>query len=416
MLFRPEVFEHKLARHYGEITMARPFSFWAIGLFALGVAGTVLAFFLLAQYTKRATLNGRLMPVAGQVAIALPQSGRLVQLHVREGQRVTQGQVLFSLSLDREGARVSHEAEVAAKLALRRMTVDVERSQHEQLAQAEHTRIAARLKSVDSERTQLDRELTTQQTRLSLSQQSAQRYAKLAAQGFVSTVGAQTKDEEVLEQQARLQALERGRTALERESAALAGELAALPLRTQTALTGVARTAATLAQEAAELQGRRSFVVRAPQSGTVNGLTAQVGQLLTAGQAVATLLPEDDTLIAELFAPSRSLGFVREGQGVLMRYAPYPYQKFGQYKGEVIEISRAAIAPKDLPAGSTTATSNEALYRIKVKLAVQTVSAYGTPVSLAAGTQLEADVELDRRRLIEWVFEPLLSLRGRLAA
>jgi membrane fusion protein len=416
MLFRPEVFEHKLARHYGEITLARPFSFWAIGLFALGVAGVVLTFFLYGQHTKRATLTGRLMPVAGQVAIALPQSGRLVELNVKEGQRVAQGEVLFALSLDREGARVSHEAEVAAKLALRRMTVDVERSQQEQLAQAEHTRIAARLKSVESERAQLDRELTTQQTRLSLSKQSAQRYAKLAAQGFVSAVGAQTKDEEVLEQQARLQALERGRTALERESAALSGELAALPLRTQAALTGVARTAATLAQEAAELQGRRSFVVRAPQAGTVNGLTAQVGQFLTAGQAVATLLPADDTLIAELYAPSRSLGFVREGQGVLLRYAPYPYQKFGQYKGEVIEISRAAIAPKDLPVGSVPTPSNEALYRIKVKLAGQSVLAYGMPVALAAGTQLEADVELDRRRLIEWVFEPLLSLRGRLAA
>jgi membrane fusion protein len=28
--------------------------------------------------------------------------------------------------------------------------------------------------------------------------------------------------------------------------------------------------------------------------------------------------------------------------------------------------------------------------------------------------QLEADVMQDRRRLIEWVFEPLLGLRGRI--
>ena len=27
--------------------------------------------------------------------------------------------------------------------------------------------------------------------------------------------------------------------------------------------------------------------------------------------------------------------------------------------------------------------------------------------------QLEADVQLDRRRLIEWIFEPLLGMAGR---
>ena len=43
----------------------------------------------------------------------------------------------------------------------------------------------------------------------------------------------------------------------------------------------------------------------------------------------------------------------------------------------------------------------------------QAVQAYGQPQPLAAGMQLEADVLLDRRRLIEWIFEPLLSVTGR---
>jgi membrane fusion protein len=57
--------------------------------------------------------------------------------------------------------------------------------------------------------------------------------------------------------------------------------------------------------------------------------------------------------------------------------------------------------------------SREPLYRIKAALDSQTVLAYGRPQPLQAGMQVEADILLDRRRLIEWIFEPLLSLAGR---
>jgi membrane fusion protein len=48
-----------------------------------------------------------------------------------------------------------------------------------------------------------------------------------------------------------------------------------------------------------------------------------------------------------------------------------------------------------------------------VKLDMQHVMAYGNPQPLQAGMQLEADILLDRRRLIEWVFEPVFSLTRR---
>jgi membrane fusion protein len=38
------------------------------------------------------------------------------------------------------------------------------------------------------------------------------------------------------------------------------------------------------------------------------------------------------------------------------------------------------------------------------------------PQPLAAGMRLQADVLLERRRLVEWLFEPLLGLRQRLMA
>ena len=51
--------------------------------------------------------------------------------------------------------------------------------------------------------------------------------------------------------------------------------------------------------------------------------------------------------------------------------------------------------------------------RAAVTLDQQSVAAYGQAQALVPGMQLEADVLLDRRRLIEWLFEPVLGIAGR---
>jgi membrane fusion protein len=49
-----------------------------------------------------------------------------------------------------------------------------------------------------------------------------------------------------------------------------------------------------------------------------------------------------------------------------------------------------------------------------VALESQTVQAYGEPRGLLPGMAVEADVLGERRRLYEWVLEPLYALAGRI--
>jgi membrane fusion protein len=131
---------------------------------------------------------------------------------------------------------------------------------------------------------------------------------------------------------------------------------------------------------------------------------------------VLSIVPAGAKLQAQLFSPSRAIGFVHPGQHVLLRYQAFPYQKFGYYEGVVADISRSAVNPAELShqlAGlSSLFTPNEPIFRITVSLAKQTVLAYGKPVPLQPGMQLEADVLIESRRLIEWVFDPLFTLTG----
>jgi membrane fusion protein len=130
------------------------------------------------------------------------------------------------------------------------------------------------------------------------------------------------------------------------------------------------------------------------------------------GTTLATILPAHATLEAVLYAPSRSMGFVKVGQEVLLRYLAYPHQKFGSHRAVVRAFSANPVSAAEL--GIVPADGGrEPLYRIRAELDAQSIDAYGRREALQSGMQVEADVMLDRRRLIEWVFEPLLSLAGR---
>lgn len=54
------------------------------------------------------------------------------------------------------------------------------------------------------------------------------------------------------------------------------------------------------------------------------------------------------------------------------------------------------------------------MYRVEVQLAAQTIEAYGRPAALKAGMMLDADLLLDQRRMVEWIFEPLYGMGHRL--
>ena len=172
---------------------------------------------------------------------------------------------------------------------------------------------------------------------------------------------------------------------------------------------------------------RQRIPIRAPQDGVLTAVRATPGQRVSPTSSLASIAPAQARLQAELYAPVGAIGLLRAQQAVLLRYEALPHPQFGPYSGRVLQVSRApmagselaALSPPTKEAGAAAAgltggpNAAEPLYRITVALDPQAVSADGQALPLAAGMRLEADVLLERRRLIEWLFEPLRGLVGR---
>jgi len=57
---------------------------------------------------------------------------------------------------------------------------------------------------------------------------------------------------------------------------------------------------------------------------------------------------------------------------------------------------------------------SEKQYKAYVALTQQEVTAYGKHIPLREGIEVEADYPTAQRNIVEWIFEPLLALKGHL--
>jgi membrane fusion protein len=409
-LFRPEAVEAQRLQWLGGVQLVRPPSLAWVTVGVVLVALALGAFLFFAQYTRKATSAGVVVPDLGLIRLVPSAAGSVLERRVVEGQAVRAGDVLFVLALERPLLSSDAQAAVRRSLDERRRSLADAAIAQQALAGTQRAALERRLAAMEGEVAQLDLEAGLQQQRLAMAEQNLARLQSLQADQFISAAQTQAKSEEVLALKAAAQGLQRQRAALLRERAALEGERRALPLVAGAALGSLERDLAQADRDAAEQGAEQRLVVRAPQSGTVSTLLAEPGQSVSPASALATLVPAGAVLQAQLFAPSSAIGFVQPGQAVRLRFEAFPYQKFGQQPARVLQVSRTPLAASELAALALPAVGAgaEPLFRI-------TVALEGEPVApLSAGMRLQADVLLEKRRLIEWLFEPLLGLKGRL--
>ena len=450
--FRPEVLQSQSSQWLGVVRLHRPLSFGIITATAIGVALLCMTFATWGEVNRKARVSGLLVSSLGSLNIAAPLAGVLVESHIVEGQTVQAGDVLLVLNTERQSAAGDTSALTLLHIEARKQTLSTERGLRQLQTSQRSQVLEDRIRTLNAELLRLDEEQTLLDNRITLSKKTLARNQTLAAEGFLSIAQVQTTQEELIDLNSRQQAQARSKLSTQRDVRTLTGEAEGLATQLKADLNQLDRSLSQLNQESTETSARKSTIITAPYAGTVSAFNLQPGQSVQAGQTLVTLVrtteqpaklvkstnggllkisvrpepvegfttkPEPQSLQAHLYAPSRTAGFLKPGQSVYMRYAAYPYQKFGLQTGQITAISATPFSASELPPNIAQqliaqSGSNEALFRINVRLDQQTITSYGEPLQLKAGLTLEADVLQERRKIWEWVLEPLLAARAQL--
>ncbi|WP_083237430.1 HlyD family secretion protein [Burkholderia singularis] len=417
-LFRTAAQEAQRTQTLGEIVLIRPVSFAVLTTAAIAMALGVILLFSFGTYTRRTTVDGTLTPDTGLVKVYTQQTGIVLKKNVVEGQHVTRGQVLYTVSADLQSAAAGEtQAALIAQAQQRKSSLEQELDKTKLLQQDERSTLQAKIASLRTELAGIDEQIAAQRTRTSLAADAARRYDGLLAQDYISKDQAQQRQADLLDQQSKLHSLQRERADTAQSLTEALNQLSGLALKQQNQLAQIDRSVIDVDQSLVQSEAKREFVVTAPETGTATAVIAEPGQTADTQHPLASIVPAGAHWQAYLFVPSSAVGFIHVGDPVLVRYQAYPYQKFGQYEARVVSIAHTALSAAELAtsgAPAAQASNGSTFYRITVALKDQHVTAYGKAQPLQAGMALQADILQERRRLYEWVLEPLYSLTGKL--
>lgn len=408
VLFRKESLDHKRRKLHGEVIFVQPVGFFVTTFVFSAVTIAIVVFMMRGEFLRKESVVGYVHPSGGLAVVRADQGGRLIQVFVNEGDTVESGQPLFESRIDvgttdgfiaerrleNTDVRLSELREQETAIE-RRYSLDQDRlrSQIENMTReiaALSNRRALQEKSTEISRKRLDKftRLLENETVFELE------FENVRAQNISEELALEAVTQQLI---AREGSLSEARFSLRSMDGLEARETS--QLRVQISQLEESRTS---------LEASSSYVVRSPISGTISALQGQVGQSVMPNAPVLMILPEHSEVIATLLAPTKTAAFLEPGQNVNLLIDAFPYQKFGVQKGVISEISATPFRPGELDA---PIAFQEAVYRIKVTLDKQTVLAYGNEVSLKPGMTLQGDLITDRRTLLQWMLDPLFTLK-----
>ncbi|MFK0299541.1 HlyD family secretion protein [Brevundimonas sp. NPDC090276] len=406
-LFRPEALDAKRRRLWGEVRLAQPPAFIAWTVVLSLVSASLFGALVFGRYTRKETVEGFLIPEAGVVQVRPVQAGRIGRVLVRDGQLVQAGAALVEFISDLESTgqapvldiqMAETDAQVSAlanrQAALVRSNADERSRLNDQIAANTRTR------AILQERRRVQAEA------LVLSEADAQRMTQLQARGYATNAQIDAKRRSVLTERGALADLDTQISELDTLVTNLKGQIASLPAREAEGLAILASERSSLTQRRAELQVARGHVLRSPINGRVSALQARPGMSPDTTQAILSLSPEGSPLEARLLVPTRAVGFLRVGQEARLQVEAFPFQRFGFVEGRVIDIAKTVTRPGD---AAFPIAQDQPVYEVRVALERDHVMAYGERRALQSGMSLRADLPIDRRRLWQQLFDPLLA-------
>ena len=414
-LFRSEALAEQHTATEGRIVLTPRLPMTFVALAAVAVAACVIAALMLGSYTRRATVTGQLVPAAGVLRVFTPQAGVVLEKRVVEGQPVKKGDIMFVLGSERFGVGARDlQADIGLQIGERKRLLELELTRNARTEREDLAHLQRRAATLRSEGETIARQIDQQRQRVALAEEARKRYKGLAERDYIAGEQLTQKELELSEQQSRLTALQRDQIANQRELASTQREADALKGRSDSQNAVIQRSISSSSQELTELEARRRVVITAPESGTATLISAELGQLADLARPMVTLLPAASPLEARLYAPSRTVGFVKVSDKVALRHQAFPYQKYGQQTGVVTAVSTNAVPSTELVGFVLPDTSvGEPVYAITVELSGQTINANGQPRPLQAGMRVDADIFQETRKLYEWLLEPLFSITGR---
>lgn len=400
-LFRPASVAYLANDGHGKSRLITPPGSFLVTAILATLVGCGL-FLLTAQpFARKAIVHGYLH--SSVMRLSPERSGTLIRLFIEAGERVNVGMPIAELK-----THVKHQGNDAATYdsLLLGITAQIETTKQLQLQRV--SQLLVKQRQLENSALHLRRIRIIQESRIERLVNNLKVAMPLFKRHLISRIEwGQFQDDLLLARQAMEEFRNRQEIIAEKQ-AQLVIENQNLAATHSLELLKVEEKKIQLARARANWLASMNQVIHSPVDGRVEAIFKQPGEVVAMKESILSLLPVSEPIGARLLIPGHAIGFIQSGQTVHIKYDAFPHLQFGTYTGRLTSISNHPILPQDLP---LEIPADGTYFLGIVELADQNVSAFGISNPLKPGMTLKADIILNSRTLLEWLFEPLFAAR-----
>ena len=408
---------------------------WAILILVSGL----IVWALVGRLDIVAVAEGKLVPQSYLKIVQPSEAGIVKEILVQEGGGVTAGQVLMRMDMFvTEADAKSLEAEFARKrLSLRRIDAELSGKPF-QLEPGDALLLAREMEAqYRANRTALEAALAEERSHLLKARQDLSAaeqvhtkladtlphyrdqedaFDRLAQKGFAGALMVSDKRRERIEKEQELKTqkhvIESARASIVQSEKKLTQIDSDYRRQLYAERNDVDNALDKLTQEIAKQSHRKDLQeLKAPQSAIVKDLaTHTIGTVVQPGTVLLTLVPKEETLRAEVWVSNEDIGFVHPGRQVKLKFAAYPFQKYGMVEGVVEHVSADAAdnaTNRDAQLNEEKGKSMPLIYKALVALKTMKLEMDGENFPLSAGMQTSAEILLGSRTVAEYLLSPV---------
>lgn len=404
-LFRRQAISALSKRPFGRPISVMPKPWLWLTSMIVAFASIAALFLATAEYSRKESVRGWLVSRDGVARISHGAAGIVESIAATSGDFVQAGDPVIYLSRETflEDGRSSGDE---VMLELRKQVAAIERREQLLGAQADIERgsIATQLQGLEEERTAILRQRKEQQRRLDAASDKLARLKSAARSGAVTDWEVLRQEDERMVIQQAFGQMRQGEIALKREHERLTARARSLPVETERSISGLNSQQSQLQQQITEHESERRVVLKSPIAGKLASVEVHQGGAVAPNQLLATVLPDDLTLVAEVYVPSSAVGFIKTGQSVRLIYDAFPQQQFGAFAGKVDRISEFVLLPSEVP---QTFFLREATFKVRIAIESDSIAFEAGRATLRPGMLLAAEIILESRNLVDWLLEPI---------
>ncbi len=412
-LFRDEVFETRKQRLYGDVVLTQALSTRVMGLALFAIIAIAVTWVSLGTYARIETVPGILVTDIPSTKIVATAPGIVTALTAQEGQLVKQGDRIAVISLDRRAISGNGIAgRSLGALESRRELTEQQLGLSRRRAASEQQRLHSVIANAEQQSISLQEQIVLQEQSVASNQQIFDQIAKVVERGFVSKVEFERRRQMLISSQQSLANLRQQLSARMAEAEQVRAQIGSIAVETAQGANEIASSLQGIAQQQAQLEGEQGYVITAPISGRITALQTAIGRTANPNVPLMVIVPDGSELRAELYAPTKAIGFVKKGKQARILFDAFPYQRFGSFGGRIISVSKTVFDPRET---DVPIKLEQAVYKITVKLDRQHVTGYGDKIPLQPGMTLNANIVLERQSFLDWILAPLNAVRKRTA-